>query len=136
MSTATVKKDNSHDSAMRQRVDINGHELYFDVPQAYGGTNSAPSPHDYVDAALLACKALTIRIVANHKNIPLTDVNIALKSDPSQERKGRYTMDLEIELIGDLNDEQRETLFQAAEKCPVGKLLDGAVKVEINSKLV
>ncbi len=136
MTTSTVKKDASHSSAMRQRVDINGHELYLDVPAIYGGANSAPTPHDYIDAALLACKAITIRMIAKQKKIPLTDVNITLKSDASQERKGRYPMDLEIELVGNLTEEQRQMLFNAAEQCPTGKMLSSEVKVDISAKLV
>ena len=38
-------------------------------------------------------------------------------------------MEREIELIGDLTDEQRRRLIEIAERCPVHKTLHGEVEV-------
>ncbi len=135
MTTLTLTRDNQSDNPMRQRVVVNGHEMYLDVPAQYGGSGSAPTPHDYIDAAVVACKAITIRIVAAKRGIPLQDVNITLKSDASQEQQGRYTINLSIELVGDLDEKQRQMLLHAAEQCPTGKLLTEA-DVTINTSLV
>ncbi|PID65013.1 MAG: peroxiredoxin [Gammaproteobacteria bacterium] len=135
MTTTTLTRDQQHDNPMRQHVIINGRDLYLDVPAQYGGSDSAPTPHDFVDAAVAACKAITIRMVAAKRGIPLQDVNITLESDASQEHQGRYTMDIRIELVGDLDEKQRQMLLHAAEQCPTGKLLTEA-DVSINASLV
>ena len=49
----------NHDN-FRHSVNINNHELFTDLPKSLGGDDSAPSPHDYFDAALASCKALTV----------------------------------------------------------------------------
>lgn len=132
--TQTLYQDPN--SPMRQIVDIDGYQLAFDVPETLGGEASAPNPHVYFDASIIACKAMTIKIYANRKGYDLRDLKIHLNRDDSQERKGVYKMDIGIELIGDLDDEARQALLSIAEQCPVGKLVTDAVDVQIHSHLV
>lgn len=136
MKKRVLSKDTASNSPFRQVVEADGYQLYFDLPEAYGGEGSAPNPHIYLDAAVLACKGMVIRLFAKKQGIPLEDVNITLNTDDSQERKGLYVMNFDIELIGDLDEEQRQKLLDFAEQCPVGKLLGDDVKVEINSRLI
>ncbi len=136
MKTQVLTKDTESTSPYRQVVDANGYKLYFDLPKMFGGEDTAPNPHVYLHASVLACKGMVIRIAAQRRKLPLEDVKITLNTDDSQERKGLYVMNFDIELIGDLDDKQCETLLAAAEQCPVGKLLGDDVKVEINSRLV
>lgn len=136
MKTIKLSKDTHHSSAMRYVVDIDGYPLYFDQPVDWGGEASAPVPHDYFDASIVACKAMVIRIVAKRRGYALDEVNITLNVDDSNERNGRYIMNFDIELIGDLDDKARKMLLNAAEQCPVGKLATDAVTVEFNSRLI
>ncbi len=136
MKKQILSKDTESASPFRQVVDANGYKLYFDLPEAFGGEGSAPNPHVYLDAAVLACKGMVIRLAAARRKLPLDDVKITLNTDDSQERDGLYVMNFAIELIGDLDDKQRQILLAAAEQCPVGKLLGDNVKVELNSRLV
>lgn len=135
MRKQTLYKDNTSNSPYRMVVDADGYKFYFDQPEAIGGEGSAPTPHVYLDAAVLACKAMVIRIVAARRGIALEDVKITLNTDDSEERKGRYVMDFVIELIGDLSEKDRQMLLKTAEQCPVGKLLGDDVTVELNSRL-
>ena len=47
-------------AAMAQHLHIRSHELIADGTVAEGGADAGPSPHDLYDAALGACKALTV----------------------------------------------------------------------------
>ncbi len=136
MKTQSVSRDKNHTSKMRQVVKAGDNEIYFDVPEVWGGEDSAPNPHVYLDAAVLACKATTIRIAAARRGYDLEDVNITLNTDDSKEREGLYVMNFDIELVGNLDDKERKALLAAAEQCPVGKLLGDEVKVVLNSKLI
>ncbi len=137
-STTKTTRDIGHESPMRQKITVNGTELFADVPAIYGGTGSAPTPHDYLDVALATCKAITVRMIAAKQKIPLEDINITLTSDASKESsEGIYAMELDYELIGDLTDEQRQMLMGAADKyCPVGNILKGNIKANITERLV
>lgn len=137
MNKRTLHQDLKHSSPYRQVVDVNGYEIYFDLPEAMGGSGTAPNPHAYLDAAVLGCKAMVMRLFANRRGLPLEDIQITLNSDDSEERKGRYVMNFEIKLIGEqLTDKNRENLFKIAEQCPVGKLLTDEAEVTLNSRLV
>lgn len=111
------------ESGLRQRITIGEHTLHSDVPVAFGGAASAPEPHDLFDAALGACKALTLALYARQKGIALDNVDVQISRDDSEERKGTYRLNVELQLHGALDDAQREQLLRIADKCPVHKLM-------------
>ncbi|MGL5998388.1 MAG: OsmC family protein [Pseudomonas proteolytica] len=118
----------------RHSVNINNHELFTDLPKSLGGDDSAPSPHDYFDAALASCKALTVKLYAQKKDIPLTGVTVEVTHDSSEEQKGKYTLNVKLTLKGVLTDEQRAELHRVADKCPVHKLMTTA-EINIETQL-
>ncbi|WP_460137087.1 OsmC family protein [Pseudomonas sp. S1_E04] len=118
----------------RHSVNINHHELFTDLPKSLGGDDSAPSPHDYFDAALASCKALTVRLYAQKKDIPLTGVTVEVTHDDTEEKHGKYTLSVKLTLKGVLTDAQRDELHRVADKCPVHKLMT-ATKINIETKL-
>jgi putative redox protein len=65
---------------------------------------------------------------ARLKKLPLDKIIITLN------RNENGDIDRKIELIGNLNDEQRNRLFEISNKCPIHKALTNSVK--INSKLI
>ena len=125
----TLNTDN-----FRHSLNIDNHELFTDLPKSLGGDDSAPSPHDYFDAALASCKALTVKLYAQKKDIPLTGVTVEVTHDSSEEQKGKYKLNVKLTLKGVLSDEQRDELHRVADKCPVHKLMTTA-EVTIETKL-
>ena len=118
----------------RHSVNINNHELFTDLPKSLGGDDSAPSPHDYFDAALASCQALTVKLYAQKKDIPLTGVTAEVTHDSTEEQKGKYKLNVKLTLKGVLTDEQRTELHRVADKCPVHKLMTTA-EISIETKL-
>ncbi|MDF3160153.1 OsmC family protein [Pseudomonas proteolytica] len=118
----------------RHSVNINNHELFTDLPKSLGSDDSAPSPHDYFDAALASCKALTVKLYAQKKDIPLTGVTVEVTHDSSEEQKGKYKLNVKLTLKGVLTDEQRAELHRVADKCPVHKLMTTA-EINIETQL-
>lgn len=115
----------NHDN-FRHSVNINSHELFTDLPKSLGGDDSAPSPHDYFDAALASCKALTVKLYAQKKDIPLTGVTVEVTHDSTEEQKGKYKLNVKLTLKGVLTDAQRDELHHVADRCPVHKLMTTA----------
>ena len=113
-------------TGFRHSIAIGEHQLFTDLSQALGGEGSAPSPHDYFDAALGACKALTLKAYALKKNIPLTGVEVEIRRDSSEEPTGKYSLSAKLTLKGNLTHAQRHELDRVADHCPVHKLMTTA----------
>lgn len=126
----SVKRDQS--GPMRHVVHIGAHSFVVDEPPANGGEDSGPTPHDLYDAALGACKALTMVWFARRKGIPLEDVEISVERDNSNERDGVYRLRTLLSVSGKLSDEQRQQLFAVASRCPLHKLMT-EVRTEVET---
>ena len=113
---------------------IRAHVVPLDMSVAEGGLDEGPDPHDIYDAALGACKALTLVWYAARKNIPLADVAVTVDRDAQRERQGEYVLTTTLLLGGPLSDTQRQELLAVAEKCPIHKLMTG-VETVIHTKL-
>lgn len=131
--TISVIRDKS--GAMRHHIHIGNHVIAADEPAANGGEDSGPTPHDIYDAALGACKALTVLWYAKRKGIPVEDIQVDVERDDSQERAGTYRLDAKLKLGGNLSEAQRQELLNVAGKCPIHKLMT-TVKTEIETSLV
>ena len=117
----------AEDGQLKQRIEVEGNTFFADVPAAQGGDGAGPEPHDLLDAALGACTALTVTMVARRKQLPLTDVRVQITRN---EAGGLYTLHRNIELVGELSAEQREYLLGIANKCPIHKALKGRFEIE------
>jgi len=99
-----------------------------------GGDDSGPSAHDLYDAALGACKALTVLWYANRKHIPVRGIEVQVTRDSTEERAGIYRLSTQLSLTGELTEAHRQDLLRVAQKCPVHKLMT-EVKTEIETTL-
>ena len=121
-------------ATMAQTVHIRGHQLVADVSETEGGGDTGPSPHDLYDAALGACKALTVMWYARRKGIPVDDIQTQVERDDADERKGIYRLTTVLKVHGDLSDAQLKELEAVAGKCPVHKLMT-TVTTEITTRM-
>jgi putative redox protein len=125
----TVHK--ASDGKLKQLINADSVEFFSDVAVDSGGEGENPDPHALLDAALGACTALTITMVARRKQMPLDDVWVQITH---REEGGVYYLQRQIELIGKLTAEQREYLMGIANRCPIHKVLSG--RIEMASELV
>jgi putative redox protein len=97
-----------------------------------GELASGPNPYDLLGASLAACTAMTIRLYAERKELPLVRVQVGVAFRHGSPGT-RDVFDRIIFLEGDLNQQQRERMVQIGELCPVGKTL--GVGADINTVL-
>jgi len=126
----TVRRDGI--TGTRHILKVRAHEIAVDT----GGEHDAgPTPHDLYDSALAACKALTVLVYAQHKGIPVEEIEVVVNRDDSQERQGLYKLDTALHVTGALSEEQKAALLRVAGKCPLHRLMT-EVKTEIETRLV
>ena len=120
------------DHKFQQEVFSDHHHWYADEPTQSGGKNSGPDPYEHLLAALGTCTAMTIRMYANHKKIPLEHVEVSLSHERNYvEDASRVSEDdtkiesliRKIQLLGPLSDAQKSRLMEIADRCPVHRTL-------------
>lgn len=118
----TIKLSKSDIGKFRQLLHADQHELVADA-RLDPDSDTGPNPHDLYDAALAACKAITLLMYAEKADIPLADVAITIDRDSSEERSGHYQLQVGLVLHGKLDARQKDRLERVAVKCPVHKLM-------------
>ena len=107
-----------------QFITAGHHVLGADEPSSLGGKDTGPDPFELVLAGLGACTAMTIRMYAQRKQIPLARVEVRLRHvQRASNGELRDRFERAITLVGELTSEQRQHLLEIAERCPVSKTL-------------
>ena len=113
----------------KQDIKAGSHEFLSDIPKAKGGNESAPDPHELLLGALGACTSITLKMYAQKKGWDLQDVIVNLSDeeieDPDHAGQKIAKINREIEVSGNLAQEQIDSLKAAANRCPIHKLLSG-----------
>ena len=127
-------------------VHTSAHRFVADEPRSYGGDDTGPTPYDLLNAALGTCTAMTMKMYADRKKLPLEGVRIHVTHESKHEEDCDHVHAMDagekvqalnraITIDGDdLTDADRKTLLEIADKCPVHKTLEG--HLHVHTKLV
>ncbi|MEX2536675.1 MAG: alpha/beta fold hydrolase [Trueperaceae bacterium] len=127
---------------LRTEILADGFGLVADEPVSLGGTETGPTPYDLLVAALGACTTMTLRLYADRKEWPLEAAQVRVRhskahaEDSARDaeetpRGGKLDrFELELDLLGPLDEEQRARLLEIANRCPVHRTLqEGPVEI-------
>lgn len=107
-----------------------GHTWAADEPAEIGGGNTAPTPDRLILASLGACTAITLKMVATRRQLPMTGIQVELQLNPAGKPANGNDIVRQITLHGDLDADQRAQLLKAANACPMHKLLTGEIRIQ------
>jgi putative redox protein len=120
-----------------QQITAGHHELVSDEPRPIGD-DEGPTPYDLLLAALGSCTSMTVRMYANRRDWPLEQVRVTLRHSrihaedcaDCETRIGLIDhIDLDIELIGGIDDTQRQRLLLIAGRCPIHQTLTSEIHI-------
>ncbi|MCB1755118.1 MAG: alpha/beta fold hydrolase [Gammaproteobacteria bacterium] len=111
------------------------HTFIADEPASVGGANLGPTPYEHLSAGLAACTAMTLKIYAESKKWDLQEVLVYISHNKRHiDDMGKKTfldvIEKKLEIVGNLDEEQRLKLKEIASKCPVHKTLLGEVVID------
>jgi len=130
-------------SSFLQTISTGKHRFQSDEPVNVGGSDAAPTPYDYLVAALGACTSMTIGWYARKKQIPVEDIKVSLWQERIHAKDCEdcltkdgmiHRIELEIELGGNLTQQQRSLLMEAAARCPVHRTLTSEINIVTRDK--
>jgi putative redox protein len=122
MVTATIGLD-------RYKTEIisSGHTVISDEAVDSGGKDLGPSPPEFILIALASCTAMTLRMYADRKNLPVNKVTV----DVDIEKSGNLTLfNRTIFIEGTLSEDQKKRMLQIADSCPVHKTLSNPIEIK------
>jgi putative redox protein len=121
------------------QIFVGAHVVHADEPVAAGGLDTGLSPYDLLCASLGACTAMTLRMYADLKGIPLERASVELRHQKihaadcaeCETREGKIDrIERSITLEGNLDAQQRQKLLEIADKCPVHRTLHSEVLIK------
>jgi putative redox protein len=126
------------ESVLTQEITSGPYRFRADEPVEVGGGGAGPSPYELLLAGLGACTSMTLRLYATRKGWSLERITVRLRHyrvhaqdcvDCETKPAFADRIDREIELAGDLSEEQKGRLHTIAEKCPVHRTLTSRIEI-------
>ncbi len=121
-----------------QDIYTKDHHIVADEPKSLKGNNLGMNPYELLLSSLGACTSMTLKMYAQRKELKLEGVEVLLKHQKIHAKDCEHcesqtgmidVIEKTIKIEGDLSSEQRDRLYEIAEKCPVNKTLKSEIKI-------
>ena len=121
-----------------QEISARSHRLVADEPVPNGGTDTGPTPYDFLLAALGSCASMTVALYARRKTWPLEQLTVRLRHSrihatdcaECETKAGQLDrVDWTLQFSGTLTGEQRTRLLEIAQMCPVHRTLRSEIHI-------
>lgn len=125
------------DHKFTQHISTDSHYWLADEPAKVGGNNLGPDPYEHLLAGLGACTAMTLRMYAERKKLPVTHIKVELSHtrnyqedcNQCENQTGIEAITRNISFEGTLSKQEEQRFLEIADKCPVHKTLHSNVMV-------
>ncbi len=115
------------DGPLQQKLHAGNLHFLSDAYASNGGQDTGPTPHEYLGAALAACTSMTLKMYAGRKSMNLENAIVTVDIERANDVEV-FTRD--IQLQGNLTEEEKIRLIEIANKCPIHKALAGDIQIK------
>ena len=115
------------DGPLQQKLHAGNLHFLSDAYVGNGGQDTGPTPHEYLGAALAACTSMTLKMYAGRKSMNLENAIVTVDIERANDVEV-FTRD--IQLQGNLTEEEKIRLIEIANKCPIHKALAGDIQIK------
>lgn len=106
-----------------------GNILISDEPQELGGKNLGLNPTELLASSLASCTVITLRMYINRKQWNVSEINVKIDFERDSERSvSLFTR--KIEVIGEVDETQKQRLETIANSCPIHKILTHSIEIK------
>jgi len=106
-----------------------GNIVIADEPQEMGGKNLGFSPSELLASSLASCTLITLRMYINRKQWDVSEIKIKVDFERDAEQNvSLFTR--KIEIIGEVDQTQRQRLETIANSCPIHKTLTHTIEIK------
>ena len=106
-----------------------GNIIIADEPQDVGGKNLGFSPSELLASSLASCTLITLRMYINRKQWEVSEINIKIDFQRDAEQNvSLFTR--KIEIIGEIDETQKQRLETIANSCPIHKTLTHSIEIK------
>jgi putative redox protein len=112
---------------LQQKLVVGDLHFLADAEVTRGGSGTGPSPHEFLAAALASCTSMTLKMYSERKSWKLENVIVTVDIDRVDDVE---ILVRDIQLIGELDADQRARLLDIASKCPMHKVLVGEIQIK------
>lgn len=106
---------------------VENHSWIADEPLELGGQDEGPKPMELFLSSLASCILITLRIYAQRRNWDAGEIHIDLTLNELNEG---VEIIKDITFSGNLEDSQKEKLYEISKRCPVAKILTNPIHIK------
>ncbi len=139
MAIKTVKVDAKLLDGFKIETKARQHVCFVDQPQGGGGTDSGPTPLEYLFVSLAGCFATIGQIIARQKRYPVKGIEVQVEGDVDTDgfmganpdlRPGFYDIRVHVKIDADMTLEEKEAFVEEIDgRCPISDNLMNVTRV-------
>jgi putative redox protein len=118
---------------LRHVTDVNGrHLLVTDEPEAIGGTDDGPAPHELLPATLSACIATMLSLYAKRRGLDTGDIRVDVDYDTETTPR---RLDVTVCMPPGFPDDDLGRLMRVVQSCPVKQAFEAGFVINENVEM-
>lgn len=102
--------------------------IVADEPIGDGGMDKGFAPAELLASSLGACTVITLRMYADRKEWPVTEIQVEVSfTNNANDKTSQF--ERKINIIGSLTPEQKERMLSIAKQCYIHKVLTNPITI-------